>query len=62
MQLLTTKVWSRDGEMVRVNLEDVAAYCARGYSTVDPSGGTFSREVKPAAPEVSEKPKARKGL
>lgn len=44
MQLLTAKVYDKSGGHVVVNLEDVARWVSRGYSTVNPTGGTFSRE------------------
>lgn len=42
MHLLTRPVWNRDGWMCLVNLEDVASYVARGFSTTDPKGGTYT--------------------
>lgn len=53
VHLLTTKVYDANGESVIVNITDVPAWRARGYSTTNPKGGTFTRE-KPIEPKASE--------
>lgn len=60
MQLITKKVWSPQGQMFRVNLEDVADYVRRGFSETDPSGGTYHREPAKPEPRGDSKPDARR--